>query len=74
MSVLRGKAARRVLDRISYNQRHASTTRPSRVAGAANGHRLPDALPALASEHDSSDVPAAALSPRGRGPAEPVNA
>jgi hypothetical protein len=25
MSVLRGEAARRVLDRVSYNRRHAST-------------------------------------------------
>jgi ApbE superfamily uncharacterized protein (UPF0280 family) len=73
MSVLRGEAARRVLDRVSYNRRHAATT-PSRVGRSASGHRPADALPFLASEHASLNAAATALSPPAPRPAEPVNA
>ena len=45
MSVLRGEAARRVLDRVSYNRRHAAT-RPARMRGPENDHRLTTAQPA----------------------------
>jgi hypothetical protein len=74
MSVLRGEAARRVLDRVSYNRRHAATTRPSRVGRSDSGHRLPHALPVLASEHGSPDASATALSSPAPRPAESVNA
>jgi hypothetical protein len=51
MSVLRGEAARRVLDRMSYNRRHATTMRPSRVGVPGGDHRLPAARHVPTSEH-----------------------
>jgi hypothetical protein len=55
MSVLRGEAARRVLDRISYNRRHATTTRPSQARVPGADHRLSAARDVPTSEHTPAE-------------------
>jgi hypothetical protein len=61
MSVLSGEAARRALDRVSYNRRHATTMRPIRTRGTESDHRLPAARPVPAGDHDAAAARPTAL-------------